>query len=287
MTNSALLLQTVVNWLMLIGIYALMALGITLIFSVMGIIDFAYGQALMLGAFGTVLATTYLGVPYVVAVALAFIAVGVSSSAMERVLFRPLRGEPNATLLMTFALALLLQGGAQLFAGAGWLNLQLPVSGSWFVFGVYIIKTRFVISIGCAIAIGLLFAFLRWTMLGNAMRAIAQDREGAVLQGIAVDRMFMFGFGIGSGLAAFAGGLLALLAPVYAAMGTDWLLKAFIVIVVGGLGSVRGAVAGAVVIAFIDSFGTLALGSGVQLLGYGMVIAILIVRPRGLLLSRA
>jgi branched-chain amino acid transport system permease protein len=240
--------QTSVNWIMLGGIYSIIALGITLIFSIMRIIQFAHGQVYMLGAFAVYFLAQEAGLNYFLSIALAMGIIGMLALLMERAFFRPLRGQAEATLLMTFALSLLLEGSALLGFGPNWKRLDGPISGSLELFGVFLQKERLV----------------------------------AALQGVNVNRIYTVGFVIGSGLAAFAAGLIAPLGFIAPPMGTPMLIKSFIVIIVGGLGNVAGAVVGAFVLAFIDSFGTFFFGSSMVLLGFVLVVLILMVKPAGL-----
>ena len=144
-------------------------------------------------------------------------------------------------------------------------------------------KQRLVVLGISLAAVGLLFAFVRWTREGQAMRAVAQDAEAASLQGINVDRVYAEGFIIGSGLAVLAGGLVTPLSNISTSIGTPMLIKAFIIIILGGLGNVPGAVVGALVLAFLDSFGAFFFANAVVLMSFVLVVLIIMLRPAGLL----
>lgn len=275
--------QTAINWIMLGGVYASMAVGLALIFSVMRIIQFAHGQIYMLGAFAAYLLAEQLHLNYFLAVFLGVIIMSVFALLLERGFFRPLRGREDPTLIMAFGLSLLLEGSALLALGPAWRQPHMPISGSLEIVGVFLIKQRLVVLSTSLVAIGLLFAFVRWSKEGQAMRAVAQDPEAAALQGVNIDRVYAEGFMIGSGLAVLAAGLVTPLSNVSTAIGTPMLIKAFIVIILGGLGNVPGAVIGALVLAFLDSFGAFFFGNAVILVSFVLVVIILMVKPAGLL----
>jgi branched-chain amino acid transport system permease protein len=276
------LAQTAINWIMLGGVYASIAVGLALIFSVMRIIQFAHGQIFMLGAFVAFLLVQF-SINYFAAVFLAVIIMSVFALVLERGFFRPLRGREDPTLIMAFGLSLLLEGCALLIFGPAWRQLHMPVTGAVAMFGVFLIKQRLVVLAVSLVAVGLLFAFVRWSKEGQAMRAVAQDPEAASLQGINVDRVYSEGFMVGSGLAVLAAGLVTPLSNISTSIGTPMLIKAFIVIILGGLGNVPGAVVGAFLLAFLDSFGTFFFGNAVVLMSFVLVVLIIMMRPAGLL----
>ena len=281
---TQLLIQALVNGFALALVYVLVALGLTLIFSILEVINFAHGEFYMLGGYATYFTFALFGVPYVVALLASIVVVGLAGVVAERLVFRHLRGKTLNAFIVSLGLLWVLQSVAQLAFGV--LDKPVPsaFSGIIRVAGIVITVERFAVVV-CAIAlIVALYLFLGRTRMGRAMRAVAQDAEGAALQGVNIELVSVLGFAVGCGLAGAAG---ALLAPVFAVsptMGALPIVKAFVIIIIGGMGSLPGAVLGGLLLGTLEGVGSLFLGSAaVSVLGFAMVIAVLLVRPRGLL----
>jgi branched-chain amino acid transport system permease protein len=262
----------------------LVALGLTLIFSILEVINFAHGEFYMLGGYATYFAFALFGVPYFIALAASIVTVGLAGVVAERLVFRHLRGKTLNAFIVSLGLLWVLQSLAQLAFGV--LDKPVPsaFSGIIRVAGIVITVERFVVVACALVLIVALYAFLGWTRLGRALRAVAQDAEGAALQGVDIELVSALGFAVGCGLAGAAG---ALLAPVFAVsptMGSLPIVKAFVIIIIGGMGSLPGAVLGGLLLGTLEGVGSLFLGSAaVSVLGFAMVIAVLLDRPRGLL----
>jgi branched-chain amino acid transport system permease protein len=278
------LIQALLNGFGLAVVYVLVALGLTLIFSILEIINFAHGEFYMLGGYVTYYAFAVGGLNYFATVVLAVLVVGAAGVLAERIVFRRLRGKTLNAFIVSLGLLWVLQASAQLSFGV--LDKAVPssVSGVVRAGGVVVSRERLAVILTSAALIAALYAFLKWTRAGQAMRAAAQDPDAAALQGVNIEMVSMLGFGIGCALAGAAG---ALLAPVFAVsptMGALPVVKAFIIIIVGGMGSLPGAVLGGLLLGAVEGVGTLYMSSAaVNMLGFLMVIAILLVRPRGLL----
>ena len=278
-----LLIQSALNGFGLAVVYILVALGLTLIFSILDIINFAHGEFYMLGGFVTYYTFAVFGLNYFLALLLAVLAVGAAGVVAERIVFRRLRGKTLNGFIVSLGLLWVLQASAQLAFGV--LDKAVPsaVSGVVRVFGVVISRERLVVIVTAVALMAALYAFLAFTRAGRAMRAVAQDADAAALQGVNIEAASALGFGIGCALAGAAG---ALLAPVFAVsptMGALPVVKAFIIIIVGGMGSLPGAVLGGLLLGAVDGIGTLFMSSAaVNMLGFLVVIAVLLVRPRGL-----
>ena len=237
----------------------------------------------MLGGFVTYYGFAVFGVNYFVTLVLAVVVVGAAGVLAERLVFRHLRGKTLNAFIVSLGLLWVLQASAQV--GFGVLDKSVPsaVSGILRVFGFIISRERLVVIVTASALMALLYIFLKLTRTGQAMRAVAQDPDAAALQGIDIELMSALGFGIGCALAGAAG---ALLAPVFAVsptMGALPVVKAFIIIIVGGMGSLPGAVLGGLLLGAVEGSGTLFMSSAaVNMLGFLVVIAILLVRPRGL-----
>ena len=279
-----LLAQALLNGFGLAVVYILVALGLTLIFSILEIINFAHGEFYMLGGFLTYYVFAVGKVNYFATLVLAVVAVGVAGVVAERLVFRHLRGKTLNAFIVSLGLLWVLQAAAQLSFGVLDKSVPSAVSGVVRVGTLVMSRERLLVIVTAAGLIAGLYAFLKFTRTGQAMRAAAQDADAAALQGVNIELVSMLGFGIGCALAGAAG---ALLAPVFAVsptMGALPVVKAFIIIIVGGMGSLPGAILGGLLLGAVEGVGTLFMSSAaVNMLGFLMVIGILLVRPRGLL----
>jgi len=279
-----LLVQALLNGFGLAVVYILVALGLTLIFSILEVINFAHGEFYMLGGFAAYYLSAVGGLNYVATLVLAMLLVGLAGVVAERLVFRHLRGKTLNAFIVSLGLLWVLQATAQLSFGVLDKSVPSGVSGIVRLGGVIVSRERmFVILTAVALIVGL-YLFLKFTRTGQAMRAVAQDAEAAALQGVNIELTSALGFGIGCALAGAAGALLAPIFAVSPTMGALPVVKAFIIIIVGGMGSLPGAVLGGLLLGAVEGVGTLFMSSAaVNILGFLMVIAILLLRPRGLL----
>jgi len=279
-----LLIQALLNGFGLAVVYILVALGLTLIFSILEVINFAHGEFYMLGGFAAYYLSAVGGLNYVATLVLAMLLVGLAGVMAERLVFRHLRGKTLNAFIVSLGLLWVLQATAQLSFGVLDKSVPSAVSGIVRLGGVIVSRERmFVILTAVALIVGL-YLFLKFTRTGQAMRAVAQDAEAAALQGVNIELTSALGFGIGCALAGAAGALLAPIFAVSPTMGALPVVKAFIIIIVGGMGSLPGAVLGGLLLGAVEGVGTLFMSSAaVNILGFLMVIAILLLRPRGLL----
>jgi branched-chain amino acid transport system permease protein len=281
--NPALLLQSTIIGVSIASIYILMALGLTLMFGMMHIINFAHGAIYMLGAFVVYYVFFQAGAPYFAAFVLAMILLGAFGYLVERTIYRPIKGGIEPTLVALLALTTFLQAAG--YPVFGQLDKHVPpvFVGTRNVFGVMIsIERLMIIPIAGALVVGL-YLFINKTRLGGAMRAIEQDKEAASLQGVNVDRINGLAFAVGFALAAAAGALMAPIFKLDPMMGEQPLLKAFIIIILGGLGSIPGAIVGGLMLGLIDSIVATALGAEPAfLLSFVFIIVVLLFKPTGL-----
>jgi len=281
-----LLLQTCVNAVYAASYMALIAVGLVLILGVMGIINFAHGELYMLGAYAVVFVYADNHLPFLVAVTAGLVFVGLLGILMERALFRPLRDNPLGGLIASIGLLLVLQAAAVSGFGVRMehippptqITLRLPGFD-----GVVVPLQRLFVIVAAAVLLGALWLFLRRTRLGWALRACAQDPEAAALQGISMNQTARLAMFIGAALAGAAGALTAPLVRTYPYMGHSVIVTAFIVIIVGGMGSLEGAVLAAVLYAFVHTFVT-TFSDGViaDIVGLLLMLVVLVVRPTGL-----
>ena len=281
--TPALFVQSTVIGLSIGSIYILMALGLTLMFGMMHIINFAHGAIYMLGAFAIYYIFSQWGVPYFAAFVLAMLLLGTFGYLVERSIYRPIKGGIEPTLVALLALTTFLQAAG--YPVFGQLDKHVPpvFEGTRNVLGVMIsVERLMIIPMAGALVVGL-YLFINKTKMGAAMRAIEQDKEAAALQGVNVHVVNGLAFAIGFALAAASGALMAPIFKLDPMMGEQPLLKAFIIIILGGLGSIPGAILGGLMLGLIDSIVATALGAEPAfLLSFVFIILLLLFKPTGL-----
>jgi branched-chain amino acid transport system permease protein len=281
--TASLLVQSAVIGLSIGSIYILMALGLTLMFGMMHIINFAHGAVYMLGAFVIYYVYFQAGAPYFVAFAAAMVLLGIFGYLVERGIYRPIKGGIEPTLVALLALSTFLEAAG--YPVFGQLDKHVPpvFEGTRSILGVSLsVERLMIIPIAAALVAGL-YLFINQTKIGAAMRAIEQDREAAALQGVNVNFINGLAFAVGFALAAAAGALMAPIFKLDPMMGGQPLLKAFIIIILGGLGSIPGAIFGGLILGLIDSVVATALGAEPAfLLSFVFIIVLLLFRPAGL-----
>lgn len=278
---TELLMQAGVNGLERAGIYILVALGLTLVLSIMNIVNFAHGHFYMLGAFAIYYFYAQFHINYVVALVLAVLTVGVFGIILEKLTFSRVRGQLLQGLIVAIALVWLIEKAAHLIFGPDEKGVAPPIAGTIDFAGAVISKEKLVVVGACILLTLGLYALIFWTKMGRSIRAVAEDREAALMQGISVGRVSALAFGLGCALAAAGGGLVAPIYFVSPFIGMEPLLKGLAVIVMGGMGSITGVVAGGLLLGFIESFGLTFLGYAANLIAFVFIIFILLVRPQG------
>lgn len=283
----SLLAQGGLNGVMLGVNYALIALGLTLIFGILGIVNFTHGEMYMLGGYVAYYFFGHFGLNFFATLALSAVLVGALGVILEKFIFRPLTKRPKlelTSLIAAVGLAWVFQMLAIIAFGDLDKNVPSAFKGILRMSGVVITVERLAtIVIGLSLVV-LLNVFLLKTKTGMTIRAVAQDKEAAALQGVSVDRITALTFGIGCGLAAISGALIAPIFGISPNMGGEVILKAFLVVILGGMGSVPGAMLGGLVLGFVESFGCLFFSvPTVMVLTFSIIILILILKPKGLL----
>ncbi|MBN2061351.1 MAG: branched-chain amino acid ABC transporter permease [Deltaproteobacteria bacterium] len=281
--STAALLQSIVNGLASSGIYILVALGMTLVMSIMGIVQMSHGEIYMIGAYCVYYMVVSLGMNFFLALLIATIFVGCIGIIVERIFFRPFRADFDRAVIISIGLILVFQNVILSIAGGDPRSYNSPIKGVLRVFGTAISWERlFIVLTGLVLLVGL-FLFIKKTKTGQAMLAVSQERDGAALQGIDIDRLSAIAMFLGCGLAAIAGALVGALFSMSPTMGTFALMKGIAVIVLGGLGSIPGAVIGGLIIGLIDGIVPVYTTSHIAgLIGFAAIILILIFRPQGI-----
>ncbi|MBX3579482.1 MAG: branched-chain amino acid ABC transporter permease [Rhizobiaceae bacterium] len=284
------LAQQLANGLVLGSIYALSALGFTLIFGAARVVNFAYGELLMLGAFFTLTVMTYSGLPFFVALPVAMVGVALLSVVLFLLTLRPLlRGAYTSlhgelqVILVTLGLLYILREAAIIIWGTAPRQMDMGVTGIQMVGDVVMTNQRLVvIAIMAMLVVGLYWLLYR-TRIGKALRAIAQNREGALAIGLNTDRVIAFVFAVSGAMACAAGSLLGTLYAVEPNMGGAPLLKAFVIVIFGGLGSVPGAIVGGLAIGLIENLAGAYISFAFKdVFTFILLIAVLLLRPAGL-----
>lgn len=281
-----LVIQSIINGLIQGGFFALFAVGLVLIFGVMGVVNFAHGELVMIGAYTIWLVHAQHDFGYLPSLAIAIVLVTLIGLLMERFLFRPTRNDPLAGLICSIGVLFVLQVVATLVGGEGpSKQVPPPFHGTLVLFDFVRIPYQRLFGLGISVlALATLWYFLTRTRLGWALRAVALDREAAALQGININIISMIAIGVGAGLAGLAGGLMAPLTNINPHMGHNVIITAFIVTIVGGVGSLSGAVLAAILYALFHTFVTVYFGGTVATIcGLILMVLVLIVRPTGIM----
>lgn len=278
------LLQQGFNVLSSASVYALVAIGLSIIFGLSGIINIAYGDFMTLGAYVIFVVAAGGGLAFVWGFAVAAIGVGVLSILLERVLFRWTLARPVNGFLISLGLAQIIENGLAYKFNENAVSVAPAYAAKWTLGGVVMSADRVIIIIGTILIVGALIVFLDRTRTGVAIRAVAADREAASLMGVPVTRLVTGVFALGGIVAGVGGAFVALLQPPDPFLGAELVLKGFVVALVGGLGSVRGAVVGGLVLALIEtSLVSVGLAGWLDAIEFAAVVVLLVIRPQGLL----
>ncbi|CAM3172834.1 branched-chain amino acid ABC transporter permease [Paracoccus nototheniae] len=279
-------LQIITNGLMLGGLFAIVAIGLTLIFGIVKVVNFAHGEFLMVGMFLTWMITTRMGYHPYASVILVVPAMFIMGALTQRLLIQPLMGaeDDHVQIFATVGLSTALMNLALLTYGADIANtptfgLRAPIE----LGPVRILTGQLYIFLAAIALVAALQLFLKNSQTGRAIRAVAQHRVAAELMGVNVPRIYILSFGLGAACVGLAAVLIAPLYPTSSNIGTYFVLTAFVVVVLGGLGSIPGAFFGAMVIGIVDSAAGYYIGSGLrEAVVFGLFLVILILRPSGL-----
>jgi branched-subunit amino acid ABC-type transport system permease component len=282
-------LQLLVNGVVGGALLALVALGLAVIFGVMRVINFAHGEFITLGAYLTWLLAGRLGLNPLIGVPLSFIAGAALGWLVQALVVRRVATRPALDMLMvTYALSALALGLFSIVFGGDFRSYSAGPSGDLKLWGVSIGFRSLTVLAVCALLTAAVLALLRSGRLGLALRAVAENRDAAASSGIDVNQTESIAFSLAVGLAAAAGSLVSLIGATTPGVGHDWVLDAFVVVVVGGLGSVTGALVAAIGIGLLQSFSGFALDDGwAKIITYVLLYAALLLRPQGLFGQRA
>ena len=276
--------QQLINGIMLGAVYSLVALGLTLIYGILHIPNFAHGHKYMWAAFTSLFLVVNFHTNYWVSLFIAMVVLGLVGAGVERLVYRPLRNAPHVnSFIAAIGLLLFLESLSLIFWGADFRRFPSLYDQPIHLLGVAITLQRLLVIIAAALFIILLQVFIKRTWLGATIEAVAQNPEGAQLVGISIDRVSSLTFGIGTALAAGAATLIAPIFLVYPTMGAMPNLKAFVVIIIGGMGSIPGAVIGGFMLGLIEALGGGYISTDYKdLFAFGALVTFLTLRPTGL-----
>ena len=279
-----LFLQQVFNGIMLGSTYAIVALGLTLVFGILNIPNFAHGHLYMLGAYISFSLITLFGFGYWPALIVSTIGLGLVGVVVERVVYRPLRDQPHInSFISAIGALMILENGVMAIWGPQGQRIPNPYPDPIELFGITMTMQRLLLILITLALIALLQLFLKKTTLGSTIEAVAQDREGAMLVGISVNRVSSLTFAISTATAATAATLVAPIFIISPSMGALLGMKAFIICILGGLGSVPGAILGGVILGMMEALGGGYVSAAYKdVYAFGALILILAVKPTGL-----
>lgn len=290
MFDSAILIPSLLNGITTGAVYALIALGLTLIYGVLHIINFAHGAALMWALYGVYLLKERLGIDPYLALPIMVPAMFALGYVLQRgVINRASHGKDENILLVTLGLSIVMENAALLAFQSDTRTIDTPYTLTTVAIGPAMIALPKLVAFASALAVsGVLLWVMKKTDLGRAIRAVAREKHGAKLMGIDVDHVFALSFGIGL---ACLGAAACFLLPAYYVnpqVGSGFVLVAFTVVVLGGMGSFAGALVGGLLIGVVESLGGLYLGESLGQIGiFGIFIVVLLLRPQGLFGARA
>lgn len=265
-------------------IYILVALGLTLLFSILGILNFAHGEIYMLGAYVVYYACVGAHINFFWSLLLSAFALGIFGILLERSVFRRIRGDMEPAVLACIGLTVLLQTVAVIAFGTYLKYIPSIFPGILKLGGLRLSKDRLLVMGIALVFTTALLLVINKTKIGKAMLAISHDAEAAALQGINVNRISALTMGIGCALAAVAGGLMGSLLQLAPYMGTFAMTKGIAVIILGGIGSVPGAVIGGFILGLVDGLAPLfTSGTIAAIIGFSVIVLILLIKPKGLL----
>jgi branched-chain amino acid transport system permease protein len=278
------LFEQTINGLMMGSIYVTVALGLVLIYGVMHVLNFSHGVLFMFGGYTAHLFFTQVIGNYALAIVFAMAVLVLVGAAMEHVVFRPLRHNLQNQVVAALGLILIIQNLVLFLWGPHALLMKVQTTAVTISMGYLRFSLQHILIIVVTLAgVALLYAFLRWTKIGTAMRATSQNQEAALVVGVNVNRMFRMSFAMGTAIAALGGALIGPLFLIFPAMGDLPLMKALAAILLGGMGSVWGAVAGGLLIGVIEAVATLFIATDYRdVITFLIIIGILLLRPQGI-----
>lgn len=264
-------------------LYLLIVLGFTMIYGIMRVVNFAHGHLYMLGAIFTHVTTMMLGMNFWLGLLISMLVVGFLGILMEKLVFHPLLDNHTAGVVSAIGLFVFIGGVTEAIMGGQVRGVDSPWRGSLSIGDVIISGDRLIVILSSIAVVTLFFVLMKFTKLGRATRAVVDDAEMATVQGVNVPRVYLLNFGLASALAGIAGGLVSPVIGAVPDMAFPALLRAFVIVVLGGIGSIPGAIVSGLFLGFFDSTVTTLISSQIAEMGaFVMVLILLVFRPLGL-----
>jgi branched-chain amino acid transport system permease protein len=278
-------LQQIFNGLAIGSVYTLVALGLTVVFGILGIAHFAHGSLAMFGGYLTFVFSTSLGLSFFASIAMAMPAGAVMGMLIERLAYRPVRDAPHINaFIIALGLTMMLEGGNLLLFGADQVIIQTPYQQVFDFGGIFVAQLRMVVIVTAVTLVAIVTLLLLKTKTGKSVRAVAQNRHAAVLMGVNVNFVSSVVFAISSALGVAAGALIGALLALAPGVGESFAVKGFAVLILGGLGSLPGAILGGLVLGVSESLAAGFLSSAYKdVISFLIMILVLLVMPQGLM----
>ena len=279
------ILQQIFNGLAIGSVYTLVALGLTVVFGILGIAHFAHGSLAMFGGYLTFVFSTTMGLSLFVSMALAMPVGAVMGMMIERFAYRPVRDAPHINaFIIALGLTMMLEGGNLLLFGADQVIIQTPYQQVFDFGGIFVAQLRMVVIVTSVTLVAVVTLLLLKTKTGKSVRAVAQNRHAAVLMGVNVNFVSSVVFAISSALGVAAGALIGALLALAPGVGESFAVKGFAVLILGGLGSLPGAILGRLVLGVSESLAAGFLSSAYKdVISFLIMILVLLVMPQGLM----
>ena len=278
-------LQQILNGLAIGSVYTLVALGLTVVFGILGIAHFAHGSLAMFGGYLTFVFSTSMGLSFFASIAMAMPVGAVMGMLIERLAYRPVRDAPHINaFIIALGLTMMLEGGNLLLFGADQVIIQTPYQQVFDFGGIFVAQLRMVVIVTAVTLVAIVTLLLLKTKTGKSVRAVAQNRHAAVLMGVNVNFVSSVVFAISSALGVAAGALIGALLALAPGVGESFAVKGFAVLILGGLGSLPGAILGGLVLGVSESLAAGFLSSAYKdVISFLIVILVLLVMPQGLM----
>ena len=283
------ILQSLIDGILLGGVYAIISIGLTLVYGVMGIINFAQAEFLMIGMFAAYFAWALAGIDPILAAPLAFaVAFALGWGIQGLLIQRVLKAPPVAQIFLTVGILIVIENGALLAFGSGFRSVKTAYQTTALSLGPLFVSVPYLLAFSLSVTLGsLLWFFMRFSWFGRAIRATAQNPTAAKLMGIDSDTMYKVAFSLGVGLTAFGGAVILPYMTVFPSVAANFIVLMFTIVVLGGLGSVAGAVVGGLVAGIVQSLSALVFPIQLQnLVLFAVFIMVLTFLPKGLVGGR-
>lgn len=283
--DDTIIIQTIISGIMMGFVYALVSIGLNLIYGVMDVVNFAHGSFLMMGMYTTYWINKYTGLDPVLSAPVAAVAVGILGGLSYKLIVKRVMDAPAlAQIFATFGIMIFLEALAHFLWSPDYRMVEKTAFGDVVtLFGIRVASAKLVVALGAILATAALFWFYNRTKTGIALQATAISKQAAKLMGIDTDRMFLISWILGGATVGVAGALIAAFYTVFPTVGTTFILIAFAVVVLGGFGSITGALYAGLIIGVIESVSGIFLPSFKYAIVYAIFIGVIVFRPRGLL----